>query len=225
MKNTILYSILLFSIATQFCLAQCSRTGNFIRNGLDTPTSGSATLIFQADGAKQVILGTNFSTSNNGPDLHVILCRTFVYNPNTDLIISGVLTKTSGTQTFNVPADVQLNDFQYILIHCVAYNHRFGYAKLGNASGQNCATLGVNDFDSDANSIKIFPNPTDGILNFFIEYEAEVSIYNLSGKKVNSFTVITKENNSVSLQSQSNGIYIVEINSNNQKSTQRIVKK
>lgn len=224
MKKSLTFIALALLFSSQVSIAQCSRTGNFVRNGADTPTSGSATLIFQADGAKQVILGSNFSTSNNGPDIHVILCRTFRYEPKTDLIISGVLTKTSGMQTFNVPAEVQLSDFQYILIHCVAYNHRFGYAKLGNTTGQNCATLGVNDFDTNANSIKIFPNPTDDILNFSINEEAEVSIYNVSGKKINSNT-LTKENNTVSLQSQSNGVYIVEINSNNQRTTQRIVKK
>jgi hypothetical protein len=85
--------------------------------------------------------------------------------------------------------------------------------------------LATDSFNEDKENFEIFPNPTDDLLNFFIEDKAEVSIYNLSGKKINSSTVITKENNSVSLQSQSNGIYIVEIISNNKKSTQRIVKK
>ncbi len=224
MKNTILYSILLFSLATQFCIAQCSRTGNFVRNGSDTPTSGSATIIFQAGGAKQVILGTNFSTSNNGPDLHVILCKTAYYNPSTDLIISGVLTKTSGTQTFNVPAEVQLTDFQYILIHCVTYNHRFGYALLGNPSGQNCATLATNSFNEDKENFEIFPNPSTDLIRFSIDQPATVSIYNSVGEKVLSDYKIDDKSTSISLESFSNGLYIVQLDLNGNNYFKKIMK-
>ncbi len=224
MKKSLTLIALALLFSSQVSIAQCSRTGNFVSNDAGTPTSGSVTVVLQNNGEKQISLGTNFSTTP-GPDIHVILCKSARYNRPTDVVVSGLLTQTNGAQTFNVPSNVDLNQFKYVLIHCIAYNHRFGYATLGNSTGPDCPTLGINDFDTDVNSIKIFPNPTDDVLNFTVEDEAEVSIYDLSGKKINSDAVLTKENNSLSIYSQPRGIYFVEINSNDQKTTQKIVKK
>lgn len=224
MKKSIILVALALLFSSQVSIAQCSRTGNFVQNAADTPTSGSVSLVFQTNGTKQIQLGTNFSTTP-GPDIHVILCKNATYNKTNDIVISGLLIQTNGAQTFNVPSNVDINQFKYVLIHCIAYNHRFGYAVLGNPIGPDCPTLGVNDVDVDSNSIQIFPNPTDDILNFTVEDETEVSIYDLSGKKINSDAVLTKENNLLSIQSQPNGIYLVEINSNNKKTTKKIIKK
>lgn len=224
MKNSILFSVVLYILATQFAVAQCLRTGNFISNGSDTPTSGSATVIFQTNGIKQVTLGSNFATSNNGPDIHVILCKTAFYNPSTDLIISGILTQITGMQSFNVPSNVELNDFQYILIHCVAFNHRFGYAMLGNPSGQNCATLATSAFNEDLPYLKIFPNPTTDIINFSLDQMSTISVFNIVGEKLVSDYTIDSQKNSLSLESFPNGLYLIQLDINGIKHFKKIIK-
>jgi hypothetical protein len=206
-------------------VAQCTRVGDFIADGASTPTSGSATLVFHTNGMKQVTLGSNFSTSNNGPDLHVILCKTNFYTSSTDLIVSGVLSQIAGSQTFTVPSNVQLTDFQYVLIHCVAYNHRFGYALLGSPSGLNCATLNTVDFNEKSDHFNVFPNPTSDVVNFSSNTEGKVSVYDFQGKKIISDFEIGNNNNAISLQQYPKGVYLIEINSNDSRITKKIIKK
>lgn len=224
MKNSILLSIAVYVLATQFSLAQCMRTGNFISNDAGTPTSGAATLIFQTGGLKQVTLGSNFSTVG-GPGIRVILCKTASYNPSTDLIISGVITQLAGAQTFDVPSNVELDDFQYILIHCVPFNHRFGYAMLGTPSGQNCVALATNAFNEDVPDLKIFPNPTTDIINFSLDQKATVSVYNILGEKLVSDYTINSQKTALSLASFSNGTYLIQLDINGIKHHKKIIKK
>ncbi len=224
MKNSILFFIAMYLLATPLTLAQCMRTGNFISNDSSTPTSGAATIIFQTNGIKQVTLGSNFSTVN-GPGLRVVLCKTAFYNPSTDLIISDLLTQISGVQTFNVPSNVELNDFQYVLIHCVPFNHRFGYTVLGIPSGQNCATLATSVFNEDLPALKIFPNPTTDVINFSLNQIATVSVYNIVGEKLVSDYTIDSKKTSLSLASFSKGIYIIQLDINGIKHFKKIIKR
>jgi|GEM_PF-2539372 len=224
MKKIIAFTVFVLLLSAQVVVAQCLRTGNFISNGSDTPTSGSTSLIFNTNGTKQIQLGSNFSTPNNGPDIHVILCQTASYTPSTDLIISGVLTQITGAQTFSVPSNVSLNQYQYILIHCVQYNHRFGYASLGNPTGTSCSTLATSNFDSDFNTIRAFPNPTKDQLTFSVQEDSKVMIYDSIGKKIGNNLNISRVNNSISLDSYPKGIYMVEVISDNKKSIHKIIK-
>lgn len=221
MKKIITFIVFVFLLSTHIVVAQCSRTGNFMPTDVDT--KGAVTLLFNADGTKKIQLGSDFSTSA-GPDIHVVLCKTAFYNRNTDLIISGLLTKTSGSQTFNVPTGVQLSDFQYILIHCVAYNHRFGYAKLGNSAGQSCATLATKSFNEDNENFQIFPNPTTDIINFSLDQKATVSVYNNIGEKLVSDYTIDSQKTSLSLESFSNGLYLIQLDINGVKHFKKIIK-
>jgi Electron transfer DM13/Secretion system C-terminal sorting domain len=225
MKTTIAFIALVLVLSTQTLVAQCTRTGNFISNGSDTPTKGTANLIFNANGTKEVQLASNFSTSDNGPDLHVILCKAAVYRPTTgDIIISDVLTKTSGAQTFIVPSNVAIDTYKYVLIHCVAYNHRFGYASLGNPSGLGCPTLATDSFDSDLGEVLIFPNPTKDLVKFSVSDPATVTVYDQTGRKVISNYAISKENNALALSSFPKGAYLLEVITDKKTLTKTIIK-
>ena len=225
MKKIITFAFFVLLFSTQVAIAQCSRTGNFMPT--DVPTKGSVTLLFDSDGTIKIQMGSAFLTYT-GPDLHVVLSKTATYNATTSVTISGVLTQAqaSGAQTFTVtsPKVKNINDYQFILIHCIRYNHLFGYAALGNSSGAGCATLATDSFDSDYNSISVYPNPTKDKVTFSVQDEANVSIYNNLGRKISSNQLITKENNSLSLDYFSKGIYFVEITSNNKKITKKIIK-
>lgn len=223
MKKIITFIVFVSLLSAHFVAAQCARTGNFVSDSSGTPTIGSATLIFNTDGTKQIQLGANFSIVS-GPDIHVVLCKAASYVKNDDIIISGLLTQLKGAQTFSVPSDVQLDQYQYILIHCVRFNHRWGYAKLGSPSGNSCSTLATSSFDAGTTTIRAFPNPTKDQLTFSVEEDSKVTIYDFIGKKIGNDMRISKENNSISLESFPKGIYMVEVISDAKRSTHKIIK-
>ncbi|MFM7427371.1 MAG: DM13 domain-containing protein [Elainella sp.] len=75
----------------------------------EKPTSGSARII-QAGGQRYVELDSAFSTSNQGPDLHVLLDRATQppasYPDTSQTINLGALQSYSGTQRYAIPDGV-----------------------------------------------------------------------------------------------------------------------
>ncbi len=96
-------------------------------------TSGRARLLELADGTRIVRL-EGFSTSN-GPDLHVWLSdRTaggswFKYDEGRSVQL-GELKATDGNQNYAVPADVDLDGLQSVVIWCKRFSVAFGSAPL-----------------------------------------------------------------------------------------------
>ena len=79
---------------------------------------------------------------------------------------------------------------------------------------------------NDDASISIFPNPVNDLL--YVNYLPEeaivvVYIYSILGKRINSYT-ISKENNSMDLSAFSNGLYVVQIQTEEFSKTYKIVK-
>lgn len=108
-------------------------TGRFL--GEAHKTSGRATVLKQADGTRLLRL-TDFSTSN-GPQLHVLLVDG--QNPqalkdfnvaavkNIDL---GDLKGNQGDQTYQLPANADLQKFNVVMIYCERFHANFGSAPL-----------------------------------------------------------------------------------------------
>lgn len=107
-----------------------SRSGNFSGN-MGYSVSGTATLQ-QTGSSLKLVLGSNFQSSN-GPQLGVYLAKTASggLNSQNSLKLANLLSN-SGMQEYNVPAGVDLNDFDYVVIYCIPFNVRFGTAQLGN---------------------------------------------------------------------------------------------
>lgn len=107
-----------------------ARTGTFSGN-MGYSVSGTATLQ-QTGSALQLILGSNFQSSN-GPQLGVYLATTASGSLNSQNSLKlANLSSNSGMQTYNVPAGVGLNDYDYVVIYCIPFTVRFGTAQLGN---------------------------------------------------------------------------------------------
>ncbi len=68
----------------------------------------------------------NFTT-NNGPALHVYISKEAMPVNYIDL---GNLKSTTGNQVYSVTGMPDFKDYKYISIHCVAFNHLFGFALL-----------------------------------------------------------------------------------------------
>jgi hypothetical protein len=105
-----------------------SRTGMFTRRpGTSYSVSGTATLEQRSDGSLILSFGNDFACSN-GPGLEVFLSTTNVVSPSSRNL--GRLQRTSGAQSYNVPAGVTLTSYNWVIIHCVPFNVTFGYAQL-----------------------------------------------------------------------------------------------
>jgi uncharacterized protein YjdB len=105
-----------------------SRSGTFTkRPGTSYNVSGTATLEQQPNGSLVLKFGADFSTSS-GPGLEVFLSTTNTVGANSRNL--GRLQRTSGAQSYDVPAGVTLTTYNWVIIHCVPFNVTFGYAQL-----------------------------------------------------------------------------------------------
>ncbi|MCG3158465.1 MAG: hypothetical protein DKINENOH_05109 [bacterium] len=116
------------SSAVRLTILGTSRSGTFTGNpNTSYNVSGTATLEQQANGSLVLRLGSDFSSSN-GPRLEVFLSTTSTVGSNS--LNLGRLQRTSGAQSYNVPAGVPLTTYNWVIIHCVPFNVTFGHAQL-----------------------------------------------------------------------------------------------
>ncbi len=100
--------------------------GSF-RNGFHK-VSGQASLIENGD--QKFLRVENFSTEN-GPDLFFYLIRNDSGQPQGgDFIDLGRLKATQGSANYEIPAEINLADYQSVSVWCKAFSVNFGSAKL-----------------------------------------------------------------------------------------------
>jgi hypothetical protein len=99
------------------------------------PTIGRATIYKSADG-RQYLRLSDFTTSN-GPDVHVLLVRAEdkaleqeIVKGDLDHVELGTLKGNQGDQNYDLPATVDLNQYQGVAIYCERFHAIFGMAKL-----------------------------------------------------------------------------------------------
>ena len=89
--------------------------------------------IFTLPTGERILRFEDFQVTN-GPDLHVILSK----HPNptnrdeigTDYIDLGSLKGNIGNQNYEIPADIDLSEYQSIVIYCVPFHVLFSVAPL-----------------------------------------------------------------------------------------------
>lgn len=108
-------------------------TGDFIDRS--HPTSGRADVL--NDGSPQRFLRFEDFETDNGPDLNVYLSTS---PPGADaaefgdnFIDLGDLKGNIGTQNYEIPTDVDLNEFSTVVIWCVRFGVAFGAAEINPA--------------------------------------------------------------------------------------------
>ena len=93
--------------------------------------SGSAT-VFQM-GDERVLRFEDF-TATNGPDLHVILTRDPAPSSRaevgSDYVDLGSLKGNMGNQNYEIPTDLDLSDYQGVVIYCMPFHVVFATASL-----------------------------------------------------------------------------------------------
>ena len=114
-----------------------SRSGSFI--SAEHTTNGKAKIV-QENGTYFIELDEAFKTSENGPDLFVILHR----SPNilniskppdyaiaeNDYAVIAPLKSFNGKQRYEIPKNVQPDSFKSVAIWCRKFNATFGFAPL-----------------------------------------------------------------------------------------------
>jgi hypothetical protein len=98
-------------------------------------TNGRATIYKSTDG-KQFLRLSDFTTSN-GPDVHVLLVRSNekalgqeIVKGDLDGVELGALKGNQGDQNYDLPATLDLNQYQAVTIYCERFHAIFGVAKL-----------------------------------------------------------------------------------------------
>ncbi|MEL6439644.1 MAG: DM13 domain-containing protein [Cyanobacteria bacterium J06621_8] len=99
------------------------------------PTSGKAKII-EENGVRYLEISSSFSTTEQAPDLHVLLDT--VSQPPEEYDSSnsgryvnlGSLQNTMGEQRYPIPDSVNLADQKSVVVHCRMANKTMGFASL-----------------------------------------------------------------------------------------------
>lgn len=114
------------AVAENPCAGATTIVGSF--EGVAHPTLGTASII-EENGKRYLEFDGTFH-SDNGPDLFVLLHKEAVpqnYSPD-QFVNLGDLQSIEGSQRYEIPADVSVEDFASAVIWCRQFNVTFGYA-------------------------------------------------------------------------------------------------
>lgn len=118
--------------STRLVTRNVLRSGSFVTTEQDHPTSGTARIVNE-NGQRYLELDSKFTTAK-GPDVQVILYRANTVPVKSiteqNYIVLSPLKSFSGTQRYNIPTNVNLDDFKAVGIWCRQFNVTFGYANL-----------------------------------------------------------------------------------------------
>jgi len=106
-------------------------SGSF--TGADSFHQGSGTASIFQQGAESVVRLEDFDVTN-GPDLHVILTKhpnpTASADIGEDYVDLGSLKGNIGNQNYEIPTDIDLSEYQSVVIYCVPFHVVFATATL-----------------------------------------------------------------------------------------------
>ena len=104
------------------------RTGSFVPAPGTSYTVEGGAVLEQVEADRLELRFDEEFRSSNGPDLFVYLST--ASQVNASAVQLGRLQSTRGEQTYSIPPGVQINDFDYVIIHCLPFNVSFGHAQL-----------------------------------------------------------------------------------------------
>lgn len=227
-------ALIAFIITASVAQAQCFRDGTFVAidNPDDYPVAGTASLRFETDGTKQVIFADDFATVQ-GIELRVFLTTTERLDQGgTELEVSteplqddnggqDMGDPITGMKIFDVPNNVNLGDFSYIIIQCVQADVLWGRIELSDNQGPDCATLTINDRPFE--NVEIMPNPIKDQFSItgLTTENNNIVIYDVVGKQVHTQQNIT--NQTIYVPSLKTGLYIMTISLGDQKTTRKLI--
>ena len=116
-------------VASTSLIAAKTNNGSFV--AVEHPTQGGVNII-EEDGIKYLELSSDFQT-DSGPALEVILHSSPTVGLKVqegEYISLGKLKAVSGSQRYQLPQNLNLDEYQSVAIWCQEFNATFGYATL-----------------------------------------------------------------------------------------------
>ncbi len=213
---------------SQLTTAQiCTRTvQQFVAGPTGYTISGTATLS-DSTGKLSIEFSSDFSTTA-GPDLYVYLAQknespTTIGNATVEI---DSLISNTGAQKILVPSGVNINDYDYILIHCKKFDHFWGGGLLGTLNG-TCLLSIANNQLSESLTLSAWPNPFnhEATVNMSSKDNASISFFitDVSGKVVQSKSKLTTKSFVIGAGLES-GLYFLNVTSNNESKIIKLVK-
>ncbi|MDJ0511622.1 MAG: DM13 domain-containing protein [Crocosphaera sp.] len=117
--------------ATNIIAQNSIADGSFVTVEKNHPTSGNARII--TENGKRYLEFTEDFTTVTGPDVRVILHRNSsipVKVKEKDYINLAALKNFNGAQRYELPQNINLNEFKSVGIWCRKFNVTFGYVQL-----------------------------------------------------------------------------------------------
>ncbi|MEM7087406.1 MAG: T9SS type A sorting domain-containing protein [Bacteroidota bacterium] len=205
-----------------------------LEDGFDAQASNGTDVVFIPNGAignSTELVGANtfaeFSIFNFDPNVYAISME--IWNnadPNTDVRIYGdggaliesvVVASTVGTQAFfGIISDE--------VITAIEVEEQNGGGDLVGvlSYGADCMVLGVND--NALSQVTLYPNPASDIVNIQLPISVEVesiAVYDVLGKVVANRAT----NNQIDVSQFNDGVYMVNIETNQGTVTRKIIKR
>ncbi len=224
MKLKLLSLIIILIISTSIS-AQCTRTGSF-QDGPTYSVSGTGILEFLDDGTKQFKIESDFVTMS-GPDLNLYLSNTPTISTSggdpSGVINIGLLASITGTSTYPVPNEVNINDFAYLIVQCKQFNQPWGNLMFAAPIGISCSSLSIEEETLD--KISFYPNPVIDEVTFKnSSTEVSYKLYNTLGHIIKN-GILAKTQNTIALKEVNTGVYFIELFYKNKKTIKKIVVK
>ncbi len=132
-------------------------------------------------------------------------------------IPTAIVDQTTYTQTYTYTATANQKPYA---MHVVGFVIDQTSGKVLNSIQQAVSAAGINETQSHSSNIRMYPNPTKGIIHLEgLNAKSIITVTDIFGK-----TVLTVENtNNVDLSTYANGVYFVKVNSGNSIHTEKVV--
>jgi hypothetical protein len=107
------------------------KSGNFVKG--EAPTTGGVKIV-KINGQHFLEIDGAFSTTDQAPDLHVVLDPSATpgknYSNQNSFVNLGKLQNVKGAQRYPIPSAVDISRFKSVVIWCRMANANIGYAAL-----------------------------------------------------------------------------------------------
>ncbi len=195
---TLLIVLVSFSLSAQVL---CSRSAPLLNNGYSI--KGMAYLEKYGEDDLKLRLSSDYSTPS-GPDVRIYLSKseTFIANDVVEIVNLATNGQFSGAHTFDVPSGVTIEEYPYILFHCLQFSAPWAKGTLSSVSG-SCNVTAIWD-ETASSEATVYPNPTSGELNFDVTAQ-NVEVYTTDGVLV----LKKASTNKVDLSSLAKNTYVV----------------
>ncbi len=108
------------------------------------------------------------------------------------------------------------------MYHCHLLHHE-DEGMMGSFLVLDPATIGVNELDNNNNFVRIYPNPTNGIVNITTENINELKIYNVLGELIYTENKISTNELQINTSLWSKGMYSIQLNNKNKLITKKLI--